>query len=88
MKVTEPAHTPLTIRCAKCKKPVDETIVQQSPFELTYRYVVTCHGEVEECKVDVEVLYVAGLRVIEAVAFRDKPSLPDASPAAVPSCRE
>lgn len=67
--------TPSFIRCAKCRKPVDEVVQVVNAFQTVRKFIVRCHGETEECEVNEELLSL--WRIEEITAFQDKPGLPE-----------
>lgn len=59
----------MTIRCAKCQKPVERWLREPQPHISSHRikFVVWCHGEREECSIDA--CNILPQQIVDAVAF-------------------
>lgn len=61
--------------CAKCKKPVQEFVIQERMDMLSRTYTAFCHGakETVECTEEQMFWIVSGAHhIVEFVAFREK----------------
>jgi len=59
------------IICFKCKRPVEALEVQYDPVRCTTVFTAHCHGEVDWCVVDDEVVCLAD-RIEPGIAFSPK----------------
>lgn len=60
--------------CHLCQKPVDEFLIEQSPFSLSHTLVAVCHGDVDRCELTVEfqIAWMKAGRIERFEAFRGK----------------
>jgi hypothetical protein len=58
--------------CAVCNKLVDEMIVSKNSWDGSYQIRVTCHGEVEECVLDAELVVFERSNFERGYAFTTK----------------
>jgi len=60
----------IVIRCAKCKKPVDESVQEADLCNMELVFKVRCHGEWDGCRVWDDFFHKA--KIISAEAFTSR----------------
>lgn len=69
--------------CAVCKMPVEEFYIEQRADCFMNAYIAVCHGETDRMELGGEDLFLlrsGSDRIVEFVAFREKPKLAHEAP--------